>query len=175
MVSGTDEWAKWSERGRSWRQEQVAWPWYSREEEVAEKGLAHAKAAFSLVAARSVFRWGVLSFSNCVQLFPLGKLLPASGNILVYYSVIFRLRHQRWGRRCVCRVSFAQSQSHSGAASCADPLWAVDWAAALEKHHVFLSVAATGVVRMGASPGGDVSESFHKSQDLVLLLHTISD
>lgn len=131
---------------------------------------------FHLVAAHSVFCQGVLSFSNCVQLFPLGKLLPASGNILLYDSVIFRLHHQGWGRRCVCHVSFAQLQSRSGAAStCADPLWAVDWAAALEEHHIFLTIAATGVERMGTSPGGDVSESFHKSQDLVLLLHIISD
>lgn len=49
------------------------------------------------------------------------------------------------------------------------------WAAVLEMHHVFLSIAATVVVKMGTSPEGYMSESFRKSQDLVLLLHIISD
>jgi len=95
---------------------------------------------------------------------------------MVYYSVIFTLHRQRTSERCVCHVSFTQLQSCSGASSaCADHLQAIDWAAVLEMHHVFLSIAATVVVKMGRSPEGYVSESLHKSQDLVLLLHIISD
>lgn len=40
---------------------------------------------------------------------------------------------------------------------------------------VYFFIAAIVVVKMGASTEGYVSESLHKSQDLVLLLHIISD
>lgn len=98
-----------------------------------------------------------------------------SNNIIVYYSVIFRLHQQHKSKSCVCHVSFTQLQSRSGSSStCADHLQAVDWAADLGMHHIFLSIAATRVVKMGTSPEGYISESLHKSQDLVLLLHIIS-
>lgn len=111
-----------------------------------------------------------------MQFFPPEKLLSVSGNITFYHSVIFKSHKQCKRKRSICHDSSTKLQSHSGASStCADHLQAINLATVLEMGHTFLSVAATVVVKMKTSLEGDVGESLYKSQDLVLLLHIISD